>query len=59
MKIQIPGNRRPSLKRPRLTHEDCSKSKNSTRFTAGSASEAPPATMIPSFPLTLALTQEC
>ena len=60
MNFQIlPGNRLPSRRRPRLTQDDCSKSKNSTKLTAGSASEAPPATMIPSLPLTLALTQEC
>lgn len=54
-----PGNLRPSLVRPRLIHLELLRSKNSTRFRAGSASEAPPATMTPSLPLTLALTHEC
>ena len=55
----LPGNLRPCLVLPRLIHLCDLKSKNSTIFKFGSASEAPPATMTPSRPLTRALTQEC
>ena len=55
----LPGNLRPCLVLPRLIHLCDLKSKNSTIFKLGSASEAPPATMTPSRPLTRALTQEC
>ena len=55
----LPGNLRPCLVLPRLIHLCDLKSKNSTIFKLGSASEAPPATMTPSRPLTRALTHEC
>ena len=54
-----PGNLRPCRVRPKLIHLCDLKSKNSTMFKLGSASEAPPATITPSLPLTRALTQEC
>ena len=55
----LPGKRLPSLNRPRLIHVLELRSKNSTNVNAGSASDDPPATITPSFPLTRAFTHEC